>query len=195
MTRKNMQVEWMKTVERIAQNDANGNGGQSQKTSSMLSILKQDPTSSPELLDYAWGNEARAALKIVDMTGAYFPDADDKLVWYDFTPGYVDKGARDLRRIFERFKLDPDDPWSWRMMAVYMSMIFSLPKRKRGRPVEWTPERLMQTLQDRESAPLKNLTDSEAAKRLAKTRAGSTRKSGVEGLRKQLRKARTVGTK
>jgi hypothetical protein len=182
MTRKNMTVEWMKIVESTAQ--------KATQTSTILSILKQDPTSSPELLDYAWDKEARAALKIKDMTGAYFQG-----VWHDFTPGYVDTGARDLRRIFERFKLDPDDPWSWRTMAEYMSMLVSLPQRKRGRPVVYTPEKLMQIRQERESGPLKNLTDSKAAKPLAKKYAGSTRKSGTEGMRKQIRKARLLGTK
>jgi hypothetical protein len=164
-TRKNRYAEQMKNMETIAQ--------ERPQTSSVISIFKSDPESTPELIEYAleraWKG-ARAALK-------------------------VDDSSPDLRIIFEKFRLDPDDPWSWRMMASYMHILFSLPKRKRGRPVEHTPEVLIQLLAERESPALKNLPDSKAANRLAKTRAGSTRKSGVEGLRKQIRKARLVGTK
>jgi hypothetical protein len=185
-SRKNPQAEWMKTVDQIAQDAA--------QMSSTFSICKQDPASSPELLDYAWGKEARAALKIEDLKTAFFPDANGNFVQHELPADYVNKSNRDLRRTFERFKLDPADPWSWRMVAEYMSMIVSLPQRKRGRPVVYTPEKLMQIRQDRESGALKNLTDSKAAKPLAKKYASSTRKSGAEGMRKQIRKARTIGT-
>ena len=182
-TRKNPQAEWVKTVDQIAQRGP--------RTSSAFSIIKLDPESSPDLLDYAWGKEARIALKIEDLTKWRSPDG----VWHDVPPGYVNKSNHDLRRTFERFKLDPDDPWSWRALADYMSMIVSLPQRKRGRRVEYTPEKLMEIRQAREADALKNLPDSKAAKALAKKYAGTTRKSGVFGLLKQIRKARTVGTK
>jgi hypothetical protein len=162
-TRKHPQTVMMKTVVEFAQERT--------QTSSAFSIIKSDPASSPELLEYAWVKDARAALRVAP-------------------PDYAN-----LHRAFEQFKLDPDDPWSWRTMAEYMSLIISVPARKRGRPVEWTPERLMELREERESGSLKTLPDSKAAKRLAKTRAGTTRKSGVEGLRKQIRKAGSIGTK
>lgn len=139
------------------------------RMSSAFSVFKADPESSPELLDLVWGKDARTALTIPD-------------------------GNRDLRRTFERFNLDPADPWSWRQMAEYMAMVVSLPQRKRGRPVVYTPEKLMEILKARDADGLKNLPDTKAAKRLAPTQAGSSRKSGAEGLRKQIRKAR-LGTK
>jgi hypothetical protein len=163
VTRKHRFVEHAKHIEQTAKG--------SLQTSSAFSIIKSDPQSSPELVEYAWAKDARAALKVDD------------------------DGSRDLRSIFERFNLDPEDPWSWRMLAGYMHILFSLPQRKRGRPVEYTPERLMQILEERESGALKNLPDSKAVKPLAKKFAGTTRKSGAEGLRKQLRKARSLGTK
>jgi hypothetical protein len=158
----------------------------------IFSEFKRDPESSPELLDYAWDRAARHALKIKERTGTIFQG-----VWHDFPPGYVDTSARDLHLTFERFNLDPDDPWSWRRMAEYMSIVLSAPPRSK----KVTPEWLMSLHQARESSELKNLTDSEAAYRLANDKAspfyaeGVDSKAGVEGLRKNIRKARrTFGT-
>jgi hypothetical protein len=162
---------------------------------SVFALTKQDPTSTPEALAYAWQMEARGALRIVVKPGFLLFANEGGGTRRDAAPDYVNTVARDLLSTFEKFKLDPDNPSSWRTMAEYLSIIFSGPQSKRGRPVEYTTERLMQIRQQRESAALKNLSDSEAAKRLAKTRAGSTRKSGAEGLRKQFRKARSLGTK
>jgi hypothetical protein len=106
--------------------------------------FKRDPASSPELLDYAWDNAARVALKIVDRKYHLFAVADGGTVRHELPPDYVDTRARDLRRTFERFKLDPDDPWSWRTLAEYMSLLFSGPQSKRGRRTEWPQERLLQ---------------------------------------------------
>jgi hypothetical protein len=169
----------------------------------MFALMKQDPTSTSELIDYAWVKEARAALKIEDLKFAFFPDASGtKLVRQELSPDFVDTTARDMRLTFEKFKLDPDDPWSWRMMAAYMSLLFSGPQVKKGRPKTVTPERLKQLHQMRQSAALKKLTDSEAAYRLANDKSspfhkrGVDSKAGVEGLRKQIGKARrTFGTK
>jgi len=159
----------------------------------MFSEFKRDPASSPELLEYAWDQAARHQLKIKDRAGAIFQG-----VWYDFPPGYVDTSARDLRLTFERFNLDPDDPWSWRMIAEYMSILLSEPPRKK----KITPDWLMSLHQARESTELKNLTDYEAAYRLANDKTspfyqeGVDSKAGVEGLRKNIRKAgRMFGTK
>jgi hypothetical protein len=166
MTRKNKYAEQMKNMETIARARP--------QSSSVVSIFKSDPDASPELIEYAieraWKG-AREALK-------------------------VDDSSPDLRSVFQKFRLDPDDPWSWRMMASYMHILFSLPQRKRGRPVEWTPERLMELREERESGALKTLPDSKAAKVLAKKHGRANRfGSGAEGQRKQLRKARSLGTK
>jgi hypothetical protein len=182
-TRINRQAEQVKIVNQIAQD--------APQTSSMFSIFKRDSESTPELLDDVWGKDARTALKIEDLTRWRSPEG----IWHDFPPGYVNPSTRDLRNAFDRFKLDPDDPWSWRRLAEYMAVVVSLPQRKRGRPVEYTPEKLMQIREERDAAALKNLPDTKAAKLLAKKHAGTTRKSGAEGVRKQIRKARSLGTK
>jgi hypothetical protein len=164
--------------------------------------FRRDPASSPELLDYAWDNAARVALKIVDRKYHLFAVAGGGTVRHELPPDYIDTRARDLRRTFERFKLDPDDPWSWRTLAEYMSLLFSGPQSKRGRRTEWPPERLLQLHHARNSPELKSLPDSEAAYRLANDKGssfyvkGTDRKAGVEGLRKNIRKAaRMFGTK
>jgi hypothetical protein len=199
MTRKShkhkLQDAKIKTVERLAEESAG--------RVSMFALMTQDPTSTPEPIDYAWVKAARAALKIEDLKFAFFPDASGtKLVRQELPPDFVDTTARDIRLTFEKFKLDPDDPWSWRMMATYMSLLFSGAQAKKGRPKTATPERLMQLHQMRESAALKKLTDSEAAYWLANDKSspfhkrGVDSKAGVEGLRKQIGKARrTFGTK
>jgi hypothetical protein len=98
-TRINRQAEQVKIVNQIAQD--------APQTSSMFSIFKRDPESTPELLDDVWGKDARTALKIEDLTRWRSPEG----IWHDFPPGYVNPSTRDLRYAFDRFKLDPDDPW------------------------------------------------------------------------------------
>jgi hypothetical protein len=166
MTRKNKYAEQMKNMETIAR--------ERPQTSSVVSIFKSDPDASPELIEYAleraWKG-AREALK-------------------------VDDSSPDLRIIFEKFRLDPDEPWSWRMMASYMHILFSLPKSKRGRPVKYTPKVLMGIHKKREADALKNLPDSKVAKHFAKGLGLANRfGDGSEGMRKQIRKARSLGTK
>jgi hypothetical protein len=188
MTKKKVdQGERMKAVERSAAD---------RQRSSTCALMKQDPTLSPEVLDHAWEKAARAALSVEDATGYFFPDANGtKSVWQAAAPDFVDTAARDLRLTFEKFNLDPADPWSWRMMAQYMSLLFSAPQTKRGRPTEWTPEKLELLRQEREA---ENLTNGRLAKKLANDKTspfqtkGKDTKAGVEGLRKRLGK---VGTK
>src|SRR4051794_38107922 len=171
------------------------------RSPSIYSFIKSDPTSSPELIAYAWEKEARAALQIKDVTFAYFAGADGKPVRHEFPADYVDPSARALRLTFEKFNLDPDDPWSWQMMARYLSMIFfwKVPGKK-GAPRKWTPELLMQL--EQQAAP--DLSNSEAAHRLANDKRSSfymrgiDSRAGVEALRKrlnQVRRGKKAGTK
>jgi hypothetical protein len=187
VTRKKVdQADRMKAMERFAAEDG--------QRSSTFSLMKQDTASSPGLLDYAWQQAARAALKIEDLTKWRSPDG----VWHDVTPGFVDTVARDMRLTFKKFKLDPDDPWSWRTMAQYMSLLFSAPQSKKGRPSDWTLEKLELLRQERESDRFKNLTNGQVAHELANDKRspfhaqGVNSKAGVEGLRKRLGK---LGTK
>jgi hypothetical protein len=156
---------------------------------SMYSSIKGDPSSSPEEIDYAWVKEARHALRIEDMTKWCSPDG----VWHDVRPDFVDMSARALRLTFEKFKLDPEDPGSWRMLAMYLSMIFfwKVPG-KSGAPQKWTPKLLMQLKQEADKWP--GLPNTKVAHRITNDKAspfyakGVSSKSGVAGLRKQLTK-------
>jgi hypothetical protein len=172
-------------------------------SASGFSLMKGDPASSPELLDHAWQVEARAALRIADTNFAFLPDADGKLVRHEFPSDFVDPAAHSLRLTFKKFKLDPDDPWSWHMLARYLSMIFfSKPPAKKGRPIKWTSKLLMEL--EREASAM---SASKAAHRLANdkksafhvrarnsagvvTNTRADNNSGAEGLRKAIGKAR-----
>jgi hypothetical protein len=165
--------------------------------SSTFSLMKQDPTSTPESISYAWEKAARAALQVDDMKFAFLPDASGtKTVRHELPPDYVDTVARDLRLTFKKFKLDPEDPWSWRMMATYMSLLFSAPHTKKGRPKTVTPEWLMQLEQTVRAKEFKNLTNDKVARKLANDKtspfyiAGVDSRAGVEGLRKHVGKVR-----
>jgi hypothetical protein len=189
-------AKMLKVIELGAQNGAS-------RTPSMFSLIKDDPTSSPELIAYAWEKAARAALSINDLKFAMFPDANGKLVRHEMPADYIDVSARALRLTFEKFKLDPEDPWSWKMLAQYLSMIFFWKiLKKRGAPKKWTPKLLMEV--EKEAAKHSGLPNTKVAHRLANDKKspfyakGVDTKAGVEGLRKQLNKigrSKRSGTK
>jgi hypothetical protein len=161
---------------------------QLQPHESVFSLLKKDPSSSPELLKYAWEKEAHRALQIQRLTYELLPES----IKQEAPPDWSDPAADSMQRAFEMFKLDPDDPWSWNMLARYISMIFfwKPPSGKKGRPKKWTPKLLMEL--EQQAAKFEALPNTKAAKRLANDKLspflsrGVDSKSGVEGLRKKI---------
>src|SRR5262249_61281084 len=50
-----------------------------------------------------------------------------------------------LRKAFQKFELDPDDPFNWRLLLARLAMIFfaSVPARPRGARPKWDEHRRM----------------------------------------------------
>ena len=102
-------------------------GGKSKPRKSTMQIWKDDLQASPEVMSLAWEAAARGALKIEDMTFAFFPDADGKPVRHEMPADFFDQSAHAMRRAFDHFKLDPADPWAWRQMVSYFAFVFFWP--------------------------------------------------------------------
>ena len=105
-----------------------------------------------------------------------------------------------LRNAFEEFKLDPVDPYSWRiLLSMFVWVEFGKrPRGKAGAPKKWNKERLAELraalAQVQAQAANATLSDKEAARQLARDprfgAKGSDATAGSEGLRKAIRKAR-----
>lgn len=154
-----------------------------------MRIMKDNLDSLPEA---QWETAARAALSIEDMKEAYFNGEKVKL-----PDGWIDYQARAMRRLFDHFNLDADDPWSWRMLVTYFAYIFFWkgPPKKPGRPIEWTDDRETEL-----AAMVAMLPGSSAdlARRLANDKkspfvAKSIDKSSGRGLRSRIAKVRKKG--
>lgn len=172
-------------------------GPKSQPRETSFSLIKNDPTSSPETVADAWIRAARAALQIPILKELLLYDPVRGEYFLQPAPvDWVDPVVVGMQRTFEMFKLDPADPWSWQMLARYLSMIYfwELPRNKRGRPQKWTPELLLQLGEEAAKSP--GLPVTKIAKRLAGDKKSPfydprvLTTAGVEGLRKQLRKAK-----
>jgi hypothetical protein len=101
-----------------------------------LPPLSFDRTGEPE--EY-WILEAKAALTIQDMRE--FRSADGSII--QLPDDFVDYSTRAVRKLFEHFKLNPDQPLHWRWLVNLFAYIefWEGPKKKRGRPKEWTDAR------------------------------------------------------
>jgi hypothetical protein len=182
-------------------------GEKSKRHKSTMQIWKDDIQASPEVISLAWAAAARHALKIEDMTFAFFPDANGKLVRHEMPADFFDQSAHAMRHAFDHFKLDPADPWAWRQMVSYFAFVFFWPEqpRRRGRKTEWTSAREAELEKAIQTLP--GLSDLRAAQKLANDKlspfyvSGVEANAGVEGLRKKIgavkRKSapRKVGTK
>ena len=109
-----------------------------------------------------------------------------------------------LRQAFDNFRLDPGDPFSWRLLLTHFAFVEfgERPKRERGRPLMYTPKILNELLSERSRIMNKHkkpqLSNMQVAELLANDKdspfyqSGKNRKSGgeqrrgVEGLRKML---------
>ena len=125
---------------------------------------------------HLWDTLARAALKL---------DGDD------FT-------SAALRTAFDEFKLDPADPYSWRILVSLFAYVEfgKRPRAKAGAPKKWNKELLaeLRAAVAQMQAGNAGMADTEMARRLALNPRFGTKVSGAaagrEGLRKAIRKAR-----
>jgi hypothetical protein len=148
----------------------------------------------PEDLARLWERNAKIALQIEDITGAFLPDANGGLVWQPMPADFVDISTQALRRAFAHFKLDPADPLHWRLLLNYFVYVEfgQKPKRRPGRSKKWT-DQIIETLRiELEAKRLDKTPATRAGKRLANDKASAFYSSAVgtnagkEALRKKI---------
>jgi hypothetical protein len=164
----------------------------------------KDAGAPSEFLSEIWEKTARRALQIEEMKEFLFFDPKlGRMISQTVPTDWVDPVADSMRRTFEMFKLDPSDPWSWRLLVGCLSMIYfwKPPRKKSGRPKRWTPELNAQL--EQAAAAFHGVPNTEVVKRLTKKarsplnklKAGAPSAAnfsafGGESLRKRLGKLR-----
>jgi hypothetical protein len=101
-----------------------------------------------------------------------------------------------LRKAFAEFRLDPRNPLDWRTLATYLAIMLFSERTRGGRPAEWNYRRYCELLGAVHRLKQSNtrLSDKRACELIAADRHSPEyfRKAKAEGLRKALRKARSV---
>ncbi len=103
-----------------------------------------------------------------------------------------------LRAAFDKFGLNPGDPFSWRILLSVLAFVEfgKRPRGKAGAPKKWNEERLgeLRAALKQIEAGGSTLSEKEIARRLARDprfgAKGDKATAGREGLRKVIRKAR-----
>ena len=151
----------------------------------MREVLHRGPKNPPisfriEMPDDAWFREARIALTTGPLRKIYFAGGRTVLAPDDF----VDYSARSVRKLFDHFKLDPQQPlhWRWLVNLFAYAEFWEGPKRKVGAPKRADEHELATAL-----ATLPSCSDAEAARRLARKFAKG---SSTSGLRRRIAKVR-----
>ncbi len=162
----------------------------------------KDSGAPPDVLFDAWEKTARRALQIEPMKEFLLYDPKQGgMVSQKVPKNWIDPVADSMRRTFEMFKLDPSDPWSWRLLVGCLSMIYfwTPPRKKSGRPKTWTPELNAQL--EQAAAAFHGVPNTEVVKRLTRKPRVSFHKAditaatnfstfGQESLRKRLGRVR-----
>jgi hypothetical protein len=120
----------------------------------------------------------------------YFPDGKGGFREERVPPDFEDPWHAAMVRAFDHFKLDPEDPSSWRMLVSHFAYIFFWqPSRRRGAKVRWTNERDEKLYRAVCSLP-PGLSDVQAAKKLANDKRSPFYMCGVRGLQSRIGKVR-----
>jgi hypothetical protein len=103
-------------------------------------LVSEDPGITLDMRERHWQLQAKAALTITDMKEVWFAGQPSPV---PLPPDRIDYAAPAMRRLFDHFKLDPNDPWSWRWLVHLFAYaeFWERPKKPRGRPKEWTDAR------------------------------------------------------
>ncbi|QOG17905.1 hypothetical protein [Bradyrhizobium sp. SEMIA] len=154
--------------------------------------------------EYLRGRMAAAVLTLKPLEKAYFPDGVGGL--REEVLNFKGPLHDAMVKAFEHFSLDPEDPASWRTLVEYFAYIFfwEPPRRRSGKPTEWTEERERELFAAVSTLP--GLSDSHAAMKLANDKKskfyarGQSASDGVSGLRRRIGKVKKkfgapVGTK
>ena len=107
------------------------------------------------------------------------PNLDKPKVWADTARSALTLDPRDkaLKKVFEKFSLDPDDPRSWRelvnVLVEVLAPELSVERKRAGNKKKWTLERRIELVQavdriKRESSG--KLSDEQACKKLIRQR-------------------------
>jgi hypothetical protein len=150
-------------------NDFLYRAGKSQPRKSLVQ-LSADVGMEPDAVEYAKGRFALDAFRL-DM------DAQDI-------------SSKALRKAFETFKLDPQDPFHWRQlinMLAYMQFGERI-KSARKDPKKWTSSKTAQLRS--EIKPLGKISNKRAALTLAKDKRSSFFGFGAAGLEKKIAEIR-----
>ena len=136
------------------------------------------------------GNEIDRPLSLGD------PEAWAPCACHALTLDDKNKADALLKHTFREFGLDPNNPFDWRRLLTWVAFfLFAAPKRS-GRPSEWDAKRYCELLEavDRRKQSNPRLSDKRHCERIAGSRTSPSffRKAGGEGLRKSLRKARSI---
>ncbi|MET4230174.1 hypothetical protein ABIF65_003836 [Bradyrhizobium japonicum] len=133
----------------------------------------------------------------------YFPDGEGGLREERVPADFPDPLREAMAKAFAHFKLDPEDPGSWRALVSYFSYIFfwQPPARRSGAKTKWTSDRERELYQAVSTLP--GLSDVQAAMKLANDKRspfyvrGTSPSDGVRGLRSRIGKVRKkfAGTK
>ena len=128
-------------------------------------------------------------------TGLSGPSRDDvqkatasEALWLTKEAFRLTKEDATIKKAFDTFDLDPNDPWQWReLVEELVSIVFE--RKEAGRRKEWTAERKLELLRAVDAKRRNTrLSDEQACKHLAGAKDSPPyfRKAGTEGLLKQL---------
>jgi hypothetical protein len=95
---------------------------------------------------------------------------------------------REIHRAFEYFKLDPRNPYSWRLLVAYFSHVEFAEKRKGtpGAKAKWTGATLLELRNEIKKRKLGNVPAATVATKLMKDKTSSFYGRGKESLRQMI---------
>jgi hypothetical protein len=150
---------------------------------------------SPEVLKMHRSKMALAALSLEPMKEFLFADGKGGFRKEPVPSDFRDPFREAMLRAFKHFNLDPDDPFSWRVLVQYFAYVFFWRNAgKRGGKTKWTEEREAKLLDAIQGLP--GLSDIQAARKLVNEKAspfyvkGTLPSDGVRGLRQRIGKVR-----
>ena len=150
--------------------------------------LQQGPRVVPPRESEEWANRARLVLKLEPRTTFPFVHAPGLVVSENVPSDFVDPAYSAMKRLFEQFDADPNDPLAWYYLAAQFAgiMTWAAEGAKRGRKKEWTAERIV--LLEAHAARFRHLSVKEAARSLARKKEFTF--TGIEALKKRIAKLR-----
>lgn len=155
---------------------------------------------SPQVANEDWGDFPghmwRGAFKLEKQKEYYFPSTG----WTPIPKGgeidrWNDNQLVAIRKAFDHFGLNPNDPFAWRLLVEYVAFAFFWkPQKTRGAPPKWTKQKIAELKAIVARFP--GMSDIAIAKKIANDKKspfyvrGTSLSDGVRGLRKNIGQAR-----